>query len=182
MKYNYADNTALRIALLLDRQTNKTIKNFNKEINKNINPDITFGSKCLPHITLMSGVLKNRNDFNTVCQIIKQTISKELTEKLIIDFSEFYSSEDNTWLFLKTKENHTLQNLINQIKENLKEYFIISDARKIHVTIAKSNELNKKEKEIKHLSIPKEMKANTICIGLRGENGVLINAIKKFKI
>lgn len=182
MQYKFEDNTKLRIALLLDKKTNKVVKQRNKEINQNINFDIDFGKKCLPHITLVSGVLKNKKELNIVCKIIARTIKEELQSELNIEFEEFYFSQDNTWFFLKLKENQILKNLVAKLKENIKDYFVISQSRQIHVTIAKSEQLTKKEKELKSLSLPKPFKAKEIIIGLSGDNGVLINAIKKFKI
>ena len=182
MQYKYEDNTKLRIAILLDKKTNKVVKQLNKQINQNINFDIDFGKKCLPHITLVSGVLKKKKDFSNVCEIIAQTIKEELHGKLNIDFEEFYFSQDNTWFFLKLKENEILKNFIEKLKENIKEHFEISQSRQIHVTIAKSAELTKKEKELKNLSLPTQFQAKEIGLGLSGDNGMLINAIKKFKI
>ena len=181
MKYKFNNNTKLRIALLLDKKTNKIVKKYNNNINKNIEHDISF-NKALPHITLISGVLKNRTDFDLVCKIISKTIKSKITKNLDIEFTEFYKSEDRNWLFLKLKNNQIINELIKCLKEELHGYLDISPARQMHVTIAKSSKLNEKEEIINKFCIPKAFFAQSICIGLRGEHGTLVNAIKKFKI
>ena len=57
MKYNYDDNTKLRIVLLLDDTTNEKIIRFNEQINSGISHDIKFSESCIPHVTLISGKL-----------------------------------------------------------------------------------------------------------------------------
>ena len=113
MSYKYKDNTKLRIVLLLDKKTNSIIKKLNKEINKDISANIIFGKESLPHITLLSGILKSSTNFEKVCKILEEEILKNFTTKLKIGFDEFYFSSDNNWLFLGLKDNKELNNFIS---------------------------------------------------------------------
>jgi len=182
MNYKYENNTKLRIVLLLDKKTNSFVKKLNKEIGKDIPSDIIFSKKCLPHITLVSGVLKNSSDFEKVCEIVENEIVNNFTKNLKIGFDEFYFSSNKNWLFLGLKDNKELTNFISNLREKLNEFFEISDARRLHITLAKSNELISKQECICDLKIPNDCNFENIAIGLSGKNGILENTIKKFKI
>jgi len=177
MKYNYENNTKLRIVLLLDNETKEKILTLNKEFSK----DILFDENCIPHITLISGILKNKKDFEKSSKIINNLTDKYFKEKLTINFNEFYFSPDNTWLFLGLENNVKLLSFINELRINLAPYFQISDARHLHVTLAKNSELKTKV-EINNLQIPQGFIAENIAIGLSGTNGILLNLIEKIKI
>lgn len=182
MKYDYADNTKLRIVLLLDNVTNKKIIKLNSKINSEIPLDFEFSENCIPHVTLISGKLKNKLNFNKISKIINNKIQQIFNKNLTINFDEFYFSPDGNWLFLSLENNDILLNFITNLREELKEYFEISDARHLHVTIAKSNNLKEKIKLVNSLEIPKKFVAKNVAIGLSGENGILLNIIKKYKI
>ena len=80
------------------------------------------------------------------------------------------------------KDNKELTNFISNLREKLNEFFEISDARRLHITLAKSNELISKQECICDLKIPNDCNFENIAIGLSGKNGILENTIKKFKI
>lgn len=182
MEYDYSDNTKLRIVLLLDKDTNKIITKLNKDINKNIDYDIQFNKNCIPHITLISGILKNKLDYQETCEIINNTINLYFNDKLNINFDKFYYSLDKNWLFLGIQANKNLLKFIEELRKKLSKHFELSDARHLHVTIAKSSELYKNFNLINNLYKPNDFKADTICIGLSGDNGILENIITKFKV
>lgn len=182
MEYNYEDNTKIRIVLLLNYFTNKKIKKYNKKINKGITHKIEFSKNCYPHITLISGVLKNKIDFDKISTILTNKIKEIIKNKLIINFDKFYYSEDNEWLFVGVEENAMIAEFIASLRENLAPYITISDARHLHVTIAKSEELQSRKEIINNFKLPKKYIAKNIAVGLSGNNGILLNIIKKYKI
>lgn len=182
MVYNYEDNTKLRIVLLLNEETNQEIINLNKEINFGIGHDIEFSNTCIPHITLISGKLKRKSNFEKISKIINEKTQQFLKKKLIISFDKYYFSPDKTWLFLSIENNEVLINFIKELRNNLLDYLEISDARHLHVTIAKSKELQSKYELIKNLKIPKKFVSNYVAIGLSGESGILINLIEEYNI
>lgn len=182
MAYNYEDNTKLRIVLLLDDLTNQTITNINQEINLGLSHEIEFSNNCIPHITLFSGKLKHSSDFELVSKIIKEKMKLIFSKKPTISFDEFYFSPDKSWLFLGLEDNQILLNFILELRKSLCDYFDISDARRLHVTIAKSKNLQTKNEVINNLQIPKGFNANSVAIGLSGENGTLVNIIEYYGI
>lgn len=176
------DNIKLRIVLSLDKNTEKIIKKYNKKINKNINYDIEFKENCIPHITLISGILKNKSDFEKILQIITKSIENNIKQKLEINFNDFYYSQDFNWLFLGLEDNQILLDFIGELRQNLANYLDISDARHLHVTVAKSSELNKQKTIINNLNVPNSFFAENIAIGLSGIHGTLTNIIENFNI
>ena len=180
MKSQIDNNIKIRVALLLDEQTNNAIKLLNKEVNKQINAEIVFGEQCLPHITLISGVLTNKNDLDKICKIINEETNETRVQNLSIELNEFYCSTDNKWMFLKIEDNEKLQLLIQRLRQKLNSYLIISDSRKLHITIAKSAEEENMKKIIDKLNVPTRAKLESVCVGLSGTNGTLLNVIKNF--
>ena len=79
MKYNYADNTKLRVVLLLDEETKRIVNKLNKEFSN----EIIFSENCIPHVTLISGVLKNKANFEKSSEIINNLTNKYFKENLI---------------------------------------------------------------------------------------------------
>jgi len=179
MKYNYDDNTKLRIVLLLDDSTNEKIINMNKQINSGISHDIDFSDNCIPHVTLISGKLIKKSDFEKVSQIIDENIRTYFND-LVIDFDEIYYSDNGEWVFMGLKDNECLFKFVDALREDLKEYMQISDARHLHITIAKSADLHLKEDTINNFNFPKNFTAKNVAIGLSGKNGVLLNIIEEY--
>lgn len=180
MKYSYDDNTKLRIVLLLDNKTNKKLIKFNKQINEEISHDIEFSVSCIPHVTLISGKLIKKSDFEKISKIINEKVRRYFNDNFVFDFENVYYSDNGQWVFLGLKDNESLFNFIEDLREDLKQYMQISDARHLHVTIAKSTDLNKKADVIDNFDLPKNFTVKNVAIGLSGKNGVLLNIIEEY--
>ncbi len=180
MKYDHDDNTKLRIVLLLDDATNEKIVKFNQQINYGISHDIEFSNRCIPHVTLISGILKNKSDFETISKIINKNINMCFGDNLVIDFEDIYYSDNGEWVFIGLKDNERLFKFVEALREDLKQYMQISDARHLHVTIAKSRDLHKKYDVINNFNFPKNFRVKNVAIGLSGKDGILLNIIEEY--
>ena len=180
MKYNYDNNTKIRIVLLLDEKTNNKILKFNKQINNGISHDIEFSESCIPHITIISGKLIKKSDFEKVSKIIKENVDKYFNDNLVFDFENIYYSDNGEWAFIGLKHNELLLKFMEDLREELKQYMQISDARHLHITIAKSTDLYTKEDVINSFKIPKNFTLKNVAIGLSGNHGVLLNIIEEY--
>ncbi len=180
MKYDYDDNTKLRIVLLLDDKTNEKIINFNKQINSEISHDIEFSESCIPHVTLISGKLIKKLYFDKISKIINENVRMYLNNNLVFKFDNIYYSDNGEWLFIGLKDNDHLFKFVEVLKEDLKQYMQISDARHLHVTMAKSRDLQTKEDIINNFNFPKNFTIKNVAIGLSGKDGILLNIIEEY--
>lgn len=184
-KLNLKANKPVKVhlALELDSKTKNVVGTLNYRLSLLKKADIKFyNSVQIPHITLISGVVKNNHDFNEVKSTLSTLLASFKIGELDLKPTKYYFSKDGTWLLLGLQPNEFLTNLTNVLKDFLRSYIEFGKDRDLHITVTRFAEDCSEKLNLKKLQLPQNVHVKTAIYGLSGKNGVLLNKTKSYKI
>ncbi len=173
----------IHLALALDSKTKNVVGTLNYRLSLLKETQIKYYSSVTkPHITLISGVVKNAMVFNEVKDMLSTLFKSFKIGELNLTPTKYYLSKDGTWLLMGLKPNEFLSNLTGVLKDFLRSYVEFGNEHDLHITVTRFKEDCTGKINLNKLTLPESVHVKNAIYGLSGKNGVLLNTAKSYKI
>ncbi|MCQ2556310.1 MAG: hypothetical protein MJ149_03160 [Clostridia bacterium] len=184
-KQNLKDNLPVKIhlALELDGKTKNLVETLNYRLSLLKENEVKYYNSVLkPQITMVSGNVQNRKDYNEVKDLLGTLFNAFRIGELDLHPTKYYFSQDGKWLLLGLKPNEFLTGLTSVLKDFLRSYVDFEFEHELHITIAKFKDDCSKKLNIGKLPLPEKVHLKNAIYGLSGSNGGMLKKVKKYKI
>ncbi len=173
----------IHLALDLDSASKNLVGTLNYRLSLLKDSEIKYyDSVTKPQITLVSGVVQNAKDFNTIKDLLGTLFETFRIGPITLQPTKYYFSKDGEWLLLGLKTNEFLTNLAEVIKDFLRSYVDMEFEHELHISVAKFNEDCSKKFNINKLPVPEKIYIKTAMFGFSGVNGGMLEVAKKYKM
>lgn len=112
---------SFNLNFVLDEDTLRKVKDFNKKICKKLHSEISFEEGCVPHVTILIFKVK-REDADKVCEIVWDFASKLKLEDMRLKFKRIRVK--NNYIMLDVENSEEIIKISSALENLIRPYII----------------------------------------------------------